>query len=64
MSDMHIYRTNSRLKKLEDQVKSLEAEIAMQKIESEFSYFNGSKSNDSIWDLLYDFLKSQEKGEK
>ena len=63
-SDSQVYRTNTRLKKLEDQVKSLEAEIAIQKIESDFSYFNGSKSTDSIWDLLYDFLKSQEKGEK
>ena len=51
---MFLYRTNTRLKKLEQQVKSLEAEIAIQKIEKE----------NAIWDQIYDFLKTKEKGEK
>lgn len=51
MSDMHIYRTNTRLKKLEQQVKDLESELAIQKIEKE----------NAIWDKIYDFLKTQEK---
>ena len=49
------------MKKLEDQVKSLEAEIAIQKIENDFSYFNGSKSRDPIWNHLYKFLKTENK---
>ena len=51
MSDSEIWRVRTRLKKLEQQVKYLESELAIKKIEKE----------NAILDQIYDFLKTQEK---